>query len=272
MPDASLPLLKALLVGGWFALFFALERLAPAAVPPEEARGWRRLGRNAALWLGNSALSLAFVLPVSAWATSQGIGWRPGWWSGWTGLALDLLVLDCWIYWWHRAAHGVPMLWRFHRVHHLDRFLDTTTGVRFHAGEVALAALVRALVILAFGIPLASVLLFETLVLLAALFQHSNLRLPPRLERALSWVVVTPSLHWMHHHADRADTDSTYALGLSVWDRLFRSRAKGVRTADMELGIGRPDEPLPRLLTEPFRDEPGQAMRPQPASASSTER
>jgi len=251
-----LALLKAGLLLGWFALLFVLERARPAAPVPEEARGWRRVGRNLGLWLLNAGLSLALVVPVSAWAAAQGAGWRPGWWTGWAGLALDLLVLDLWIYWWHRANHALPVLWRFHRVHHLDRFLDTSTAVRFHAGEVALSALARAPLVLALAIPLSSLLAFEALVTLAALFHHSNLRLPARLERALAPVLVTPGHHWMHHHRDDADTHSHYATLLSLWDRLFASRARNARTPGMALGLERPDRTLAGLLAEPFRREP----------------
>src|SRR5690606_10835760 len=91
-------------------------------------------------------------------------------------------------------------------------------------------------------------------LLIAAIFHHSNLRLPPRLERALSRVVVTPSIHWVHHHARRADTDSNYATVLSVWDRLFASRSRTQRRPDMRIGVERQRErPLGELALQPFR-------------------
>jgi sterol desaturase/sphingolipid hydroxylase (fatty acid hydroxylase superfamily) len=148
----------------------------------------------------------------------------------------------------------VPFLWRFHGVHHLDRILDTTTAVRFHFGEVALSALARAVVILALAIPLASVLVFETLVLIAAIFHHSNLRLSRHFERALSRVIVTPSIHWVHHHRIRADTDSNYSTVLSLWDPLFRSRSRTPRTPDLEIGVeGREELPVLGLVAAPFK-------------------
>ena len=252
---------KALAVGGWFALLLLAERLWPAAVVPGPARlpgpGWRRLARNGGLWLCNVGLSLAIVLPLtqlaaSAWPALG--GWRPDWWSGTAGLLLDLLLLDFLIYWWHRANHVVPLLWRFHEVHHRDEFLDASSAVRFHFGEVALSALARAAIMVPLGLSLESILVFETLVLIAAIFHHSNLRLPRRLERALSWLVVTPSIHWVHHHAVRADTDSNYATILSLWDRLFASRSATARTPDMRIGVqGLGELDLPHLLALPFR-------------------
>ncbi|MGO8915103.1 MAG: sterol desaturase family protein [Stellaceae bacterium] len=245
---------KGAAVGLWFLALFALERWRPAARPRLAEPGWRRLARNAALWAGNAVLSPLVVVPISAFAAGAALRWRPSWWSGAGGLLLDLLLLDCLIYWWHRANHVVPFLWRFHAVHHLDRFLDTTSAVRFHAGEVLLSALARAGVIVLLALPLSSVLVFEALVLMAAMFHHSNLRLPPALERALSLLVVTPSIHWVHHHRRRVDTDSNYCTILSLWDWLFASRSRHQRAPDMPIGVeGREEQDVLRLLAAPFR-------------------
>lgn len=256
------PAAKAAIVGLWFAGLLVAERLWPAATPPAAARfpggpGWRRLAANGGFWLINIGLSLAVVLPLTqaAAAAFPVLGaWRPGWWSGLPGLAFDLLLLDFLIYWWHRANHVVPFLWRFHEVHHRDEFLDASSAVRFHFGEVALSAMARAAIMIPLGLPLASILAFETLVLVSTLFHHSNLRLPAALERALSWIVVTPSIHWVHHHALREDTDSNYATVLSLWDRLFASRSRHARTPDMKIGVeGLPEQNFARLFALPFR-------------------
>ena len=255
---------KVAAVALWLALFFAAERMLPAAAEPAEtgpaegpAQGWgrwRRVARNLSLWLVNLPLSLLVVVPVTQWSSATAPAWRPEWWSGWGGLLLDLLLLDFLIYWWHRANHGWPPLWRFHAVHHLDRFLDSTSALRFHFGEVFLSALARAAAILALGFPLASVLVFETLLLLATIFHHSNLRLPGALERALSWIVVTPSIHWLHHHRVRRDTDSNYATILSLWDRLFGTRNPGRRRPEMAIGVeGEEEETAGALLLRPFK-------------------
>jgi sterol desaturase/sphingolipid hydroxylase (fatty acid hydroxylase superfamily) len=193
------------------------------------------------------------VLPITALAASHAPGWRPEFLSGWTGLLFDLLILDLWIYWWHRANHVLPVLWRFHEVHHLDEMLDASSALRFHFGEVILSALVRAAVIFVLAVPLSSVIVFETMVVLAALFHHSNLRLPKGVEHVLSYIIVTPSIHWLHHHAKREDTDSSYATVLSVWDRLFGSRSFTVRTVDMKMGVeGRRERSFLGLVTRPL--------------------
>ncbi len=135
----------------------------------------------------------------------------------------------------------------------LDQFRDASSALRFHFGEVLLSSLVRAGVILLLGVPLLNVVVFETLLALSAMFHHSNVRLPPRLEKALSLVIVTPSIHWVHHHAIRRDTDSNYSSLLSVWDRLFRSRSATRRSPGMPIGTeGLGDRGLPGLIARPF--------------------
>jgi sterol desaturase/sphingolipid hydroxylase (fatty acid hydroxylase superfamily) len=251
---------KAVLVGGFLVLFLIYERVCPAVDHPllvrfrgASAAAWRRLVRNTGLFSLNLLVSPLIVLPITVWAEQFTLGLRPAWLSGWIGLAFDLVLLDFWIYWWHRANHEIPFLWRFHQVHHFDELLDSTTALRFHFGEVVLSALVRACVIIAFDIPLSSVLLFEALVLISAIFHHSDARLPSRLEQALSRVIITPSIHWVHHHAVRADTDSNYGTIFSFWDPLFRSRSLTKRWRTMPIGVeGRRDRPLLRLIVTPF--------------------
>jgi sterol desaturase/sphingolipid hydroxylase (fatty acid hydroxylase superfamily) len=252
MQDWLPPLLasKTVVVALWLAALFALERVRPAAPAPAE---WRRVFRNLALFASNVVLSPLIVVPISTLAATHALAWRPLWWTGAAGLAVDILLLDFLIYWWHRANHELRPLWRFHEVHHLDRFLDTSSALRFHFGEVLLSALARAGVIVAIGFPLASVLAFETAVLGAAIFHHSNVRLPPAFERTLARLVVTPSIHWVHHHRVRRDTDANYGTIFSFWDRLFGSRTPTPRRPDMPIGVeGQEEMGVFRLLVRPL--------------------
>lgn len=226
------------------------ERLFPMA---RFIGGLRRVGRNLGLSGLNAILSWLIVVPLTTAVAAHGLDWRPALWVGWPGLIADVVILDLWIYWWHRANHMLPLLWRFHEIHHLDNFLDASSGLRFHFAEVLLSSLVRAAVIFMLGMPLASVVVFETLVAMFAMFQHSNLRLPRSFERVLSWFIVTPSIHWVHHHAMRRDTDSNYAFLLSVWDHVFASRSPTARTVEMAMGVeGQSDKTLPELIARPF--------------------
>lgn len=233
------------------AVFLTLERLFPVA---RWVGGLWRVLKNFGLAGFNALLSPLIVLPLTQLAAGHALHWRPeGWTGGWFIIA-DLIILDCWIYWWHRANHMLPMLWRFHEVHHLDETLDASSALRFHFGEVLLSSLVRAVVIWLLDIPFASVAVFELLVAVNAIFHHSNLRLPAWLEWPLSWLIVTPSIHWVHHHAIRRDTDSNYAALLSVWDRVFGSSSATIRTPAMPIGVeGLADKPGLDLVARPFR-------------------
>lgn len=242
------------MAGGVFVALFLAERLARAAPAPASRM---RLLRNVGLWLIVIAASPLIVAPITALGANQLLWVRsPALSVGAVGIAvliIDLIILDVWTYWLHRAYHRVPVMWRLHEVHHRDEFLDTTSAFRFHLGEVVLSAALRLIPITLLGAPLSTVIIFETILLASALFHHSNVKLPRGFERGLSRVIVTPSIHWVHHHAVRADTDSNYASFLSIWDRLFSSRSATERTPDMKIGAeGVEDLSLLGLLLSPI--------------------
>lgn len=175
----------------------------------------------------------------------------------WVSWVAALILLDCWQYWWHRLNHRLPLLWRFHAVHHADAELDVTSGLRFHTMEIFFSHLARLLVLPLLGITLPQVLLYETLVLPIILFHHSNLRLPPRLESILRTVIITPGLHVLHHSRYQPETDSNFASGLSLWDRLFRTRRTRPDPENVQLGLDHWERPQWRtilgMLAAPFR-------------------
>jgi sterol desaturase/sphingolipid hydroxylase (fatty acid hydroxylase superfamily) len=245
---------KTGLIAATLITLFLAERLWPAT--PDNF-GTPRLIKNFGLAALNIVASPLIIIPLTALVASHAPQWRPEAWPelgfGWPAFIVDLLILDLWIYVWHRANHVLPVLWRFHVVHHLDETLDTSTGLRFHVGEVILSSLVRAVVIFAANIPLHTVIAFEALLAVATLFHHSNVKLPTMFERLLSKIIITPSLHWVHHHAIRQDTDSNYATVLSIWDLLFRTRSKTTRTPELVIGVEHMhDRNLWSLLLTPF--------------------
>ena len=248
---------KAMAVGIWLGLFFILERALPHALNiPKGRDNLNRLGRNFGLIAVNFALSPLVIIPISAYASAHALGltadFRQDWWQGLTGLLLDLLILDFCIYWWHRFMHIMPFFWRFHEIHHLDVTLDVTTALRFHFGEVLLSAGIRAGIVILLDLPIFSIVVFETLVLFSSIFQHSNLKIPLSIDRLLSFVIVTPGWHWMHHHAVRIDTDSNYSNTLTIWDRLFGSRSQHQRDNQMPIGVGNePEKGFLHLIWRP---------------------
>jgi sterol desaturase/sphingolipid hydroxylase (fatty acid hydroxylase superfamily) len=245
---------KAGLIACVLISLFLAERLWPMT---RNNFGMPRLVKNFSLAALNAIASPLVVIPLTALIASHAPLWRPDvWpsiWNGWPALIIDLLILDLWIYLWHRINHQLPVLWRFHQVHHLDETLDTSSGLRFHVGEVILSSIIRAAVIFALAIPLQTVIIFETMIAVAALFHHSNVSLPAVIERPLSKLIVTPSIHWVHHHAIRSDTDSNYSTVLSIWDVIFRTRSQTRRTPELPVGVERTrDRSIWQLLLTPF--------------------
>ena len=249
---------KAALVIAALLLLVLFERAAPAARPLstalQEGRAWLSHRQKSRPGRYQCRCFLAGGGPGVRGGGLLGARLAPAWLAGFPGLAFDLFILDLWIYWWHRANHVVPLLWRFHVVHHLDEFLDATSALRFHAGEVLLSAIRAGGGDLCPGYSVGERCDLRDADRNFTMFHHSNVRLPSRLERLLSLLIVTPSIHWVHHHAIRRDTDSNYATVLSVWDRVFASRSSTSRTPDMPIGVeSRHDLPFFQLLVRPWR-------------------
>lgn len=171
-----------------------------------------------------------------------------------------LLLLDAWMYVWHRINHEIPFLWRFHRVHHNDAKMDVTTASRFHTGEIAISSTLRVGIVLLFGIFLWELVLYETLMFAVVQFHHANVNLPTSVDRALRTVIVTPNMHRVHHSRHQPETDSNYSSLFSFWDRIGRSFRLRDDPSTIDLGLHGWDAPddqrLLGLLWAPLKDDP----------------
>jgi sterol desaturase/sphingolipid hydroxylase (fatty acid hydroxylase superfamily) len=169
---------------------------------------------------------------------------------------LGFLLLDYTLWWWHRLNHAVPVLWRFHLPHHVDRDLDASTGLRFHFGELALSAGVRAGQLAVLGVGRGAFLGYQVVVLAGVLFHHSNLRLPIRLERGLCRVLVTPRMHGIHHSVVETEASSNFGSLFPWWDALHGTRRLDVPQAALTIGVPAYLDPqaagLERVLALPF--------------------
>lgn len=141
-------------------------------------------------------------------------------WAVTFGLAL--VMLDGWMYFWHRANHAIPFLWRFHQMHHSDQHMDVTTATRFHLGEHIGASVLRLGLIPLLGFEVWHLIVYDTVVIVVTQFHHADISIG-RLDPLLSWLIVTPNMHKVHHSDWRPETDSNYSTVLSIWDRLFGS-------------------------------------------------
>ncbi len=172
-------------------------------------------------------------------------------------LIIVFLFFDVWMYFWHRANHNIGFLWRFHRAHHSDTEMDTTTALRFHPGELVLSTFFRLPVVLLLGMSLGQLVLFEVMLNISTLFHHSNLAVPEKWDRLLRTVIVTPNMHRVHHSTEQYETNSNYTSVLSVWDRLFGSfrTRKDTHTITIGLPVFRElsNQRLWGFLATPFR-------------------
>jgi sterol desaturase/sphingolipid hydroxylase (fatty acid hydroxylase superfamily) len=174
----------------------------------------------------------------------------------WVRYALAFVALDLCDYGYHRVAHHVPVVWRFHLVHHTDQMVDSSTTVREHPGETAVRGAFLVLWTFLLGASFEVLLLRQAAETVFAILAHSALRLPKSVDRLAGLVFITPNLHHVHHHFELPYTNRNYGGVFSVWDRLFGTFAElspdqtifGLDTHMDPLGTQRPT----RLFAMPF--------------------
>lgn len=257
------PLLRPAVFGVLLVLFASLESLLP-----RKERTQKRLRR----WFGNFGVlvvgtALARIIlpfaPVAAaiWVQGLGIGILnsveiPTLVSG----VLTFVLLDLLIYGQHRLFHSVPLLWRLHRMHHTDMDLDVTSGLRFHPLEILFSLAIKILAVCALGAPPIAVLIFEMVLNGTSMFNHSNLRIPRKLDAILRLFVVTPDMHRVHHSVIQDETNSNFGFNIPIWDRIFKTYlctpSKGHDGMTIGLPIFRDERSikLRSLLIQPFVD------------------
>lgn len=200
------------------------------------------------------AVDVALFARTKSWGLFNNLEW-----AGAVEVLLAIILLDLVVYWQHRIFHLVPMLWRFHKVHHTDRDFDATTALRFHPVEIWLSMVLKISVVFVFGISPLAVILFEVILNGMALFNHANIRLPQRVETLLRLFVVTPDMHRIHHSVRSDEFNSNFGFNLSLWDRIFGSYCGVPRESQALMTIGQMDHQsdearsLIFMLMLPFR-------------------
>ena len=167
----------------------------------------------------------------------------------WLEIVLTLLALDLIIYLQHVMFHFLPLLWRFHRMHHTDLDLDVTTGNRFHPLEIIISLWIKLGAVVLLGAPAAGVLLFEVVLNATAQFNHGNIHLPLSLDRWLRLVLVTPDMHRVHHSVIPRETNSNFGFNLPWWDRICGTYRPQPEAGHLGMSIGLREYRDPARLT-----------------------
>jgi sterol desaturase/sphingolipid hydroxylase (fatty acid hydroxylase superfamily) len=254
--------LSGSLMVGAFGLLWLLERRRPLRreVEPKVAR----TGRNLAI-AGLAAVSLQLIeqpliTPLTAivekrrWGLLKRLRLPQ-----WLEVTLAVILMDYTLYLWHVLMHRSALLWRFHLPHHVDLDLDASTALRFHAGELTIAAAWRAGQVTLIGVSPLSLSVWQTFLMISVLFHHSNIRLPFAVERKLNRVFVTPRMHGIHHSIVKEETNSNWSSGLTVWDWLHGTLRLNVPQNEIVIGVPAyrsPDDvELVKIIKMPFIEQ-----------------
>ena len=250
----------AILVGG-LLIFWIIE----GAIPLARLQYKKTKLRHATVNFGFTVIHLIIhtllailIVKLSDWCKVSGFGLV--YWFNATILMtiiIGVLALDFSSWLVHFVMHKTPVLWRFHLIHHSDNNVDVTTGLRHHPGDSLLRGIFFLLLIFISGAPMYSVMIYQTLVVLSTAFTHANIRLPKKLDYALSFILVSPNMHKVHHHWKQPYTDSNYGAVFSFWDRLLGTFMK-LDTKDIRYGLDRyypneKDEDFVALMKKPFQ-------------------
>lgn len=216
---------RSLILVGGITIFWLIENTFPLF--RMEYRKWHHAGINIFFTITTIIVNfiLAFILIKTAyWTTQNDFGilqWLPEI-PIWLYTIIGLLLLDLiGAYLAHLVQHKIKFLWRFHLIHHTDTWIDTTTANRHHPGESMIRFLFTTAGVLLAGSPMWMVFLYQSLSVVASQFNHANISLPKKADHFLSYFIVSPNMHKVHHHYVLPYTDSNYGNIFSVWDRLF---------------------------------------------------
>jgi sterol desaturase/sphingolipid hydroxylase (fatty acid hydroxylase superfamily) len=173
-----------------------------------------------------------------------------------TKVILSIFLLDFGSYCFHNLQHKIPILWRFHRVHHSDLYLNTSSALRFHPLDVILSqGIFFCIWIPIIGVPISAFIIYTTVALSFVVMQHTNLKFPAWMEKYGRYVFSTPGWHKIHHANEQKFTDSHYGDVFTFWDRIF-STWHPVQPEDIKFGLKEFEEPEKQktgfLIRSPF--------------------
>ena len=269
---------EALFRLGAFAVVLALMLLWEAFNPRRTPLlGWNRRLNNLGL-VSLDVILVRLLIPIATVTVAE-ISMARGWGlfnivdaGFWPSFILSFLLMDLVIYGQHVITHKIPLLWRIHRVHHTDLEFDVTTALRFHPFEIIFSMFVKFFFIALFGAPVVAVIVFEIILNISSMFNHSNIQIPVSIDRWLRFFIVTPDMHRVHHSVIKVETNSNYGFNIPWWDHIFRTYRPQPSAGHTKMKIGlnefRGDKVvfLHWLLLQPFasiKKETGEAILPE---------
>lgn len=216
---------RSLILVGGITFFWLVEGAVPLF--KFKYNKWKHAGVNIFFTFTSIVVNfvMAFILLLSAdWAIANNFGilqWLPEM-PLWMYMILGLLLLDLiGAYLVHWTEHRVTWMWKFHLIHHSDTNVDTTSANRHHPGESVFRFVFTTIGVLLIGTPMWLVFMYQSISVVLSQFNHANITLPKSVDRAISWFIVSPDMHKVHHHYVLPYTDSNFGNIFSVWDRLF---------------------------------------------------
>jgi sterol desaturase/sphingolipid hydroxylase (fatty acid hydroxylase superfamily) len=220
-----------------FSLLFVGEHLLPFFSYQKPL--YKQVGFNLGLGLVNTLLSAITIGIAYTWIfdNPSSVTLIATNWPLLVQFLISFTFLELYIYSWHRANHEIPFLWGFHKLHHTDTTLNSSSAFRFHTIEVLLSQIPRMGLVWLVGIPFQMFVIYEMIFTVQNIIQHSNINLPYKIDTALSSVVITPNLHRLHHSDYVTETNSNYATVLSIWDKLFGTLRKRTSYKTIRFGI-----------------------------------
>jgi sterol desaturase/sphingolipid hydroxylase (fatty acid hydroxylase superfamily) len=249
------------LMAGAVALvaLYVLEGVFPY-FPGRRGRG-KHAVNNILLAGINGVINLAFgvlIIRTMLWTGRHSVGLLNNVAAGSLGrLMMGVILFDLWMYAWHRINHEWRVFWIFHRTHHTDIQMDTTTALRFHPIEILISNILNLGIFILLGLNINELVFYKMIMLPVILFHHSNINLPESVDRIFRALIVTPNMHRVHHSWERFETDSNYSSVFSFWDRLFWSFRLRQDPLKITLGLDKYREPqwqnIKGLLLTPFR-------------------
>lgn len=136
---------------------------------------------------------------------------------------LCFLFIDFIYYALHRLSHHIPILWRLHKVHHSDDRMTASTGLVHHPLEALFIGVTAFSIYVIVNMPVGVILFYGAINSLHVAFVHSNMRLPCWLDRGLSKIIYTPSLHKIHHSIRMDEGNTNFGMIFVLWDHVLAS-------------------------------------------------